>query len=151
MTDKTLSQLAILCSLASQTPYSQPQAKPVNSLQPQRVEGGHTTNPANKPRQRFQSEPRKLKHRFLAAVAAGELGRTDDQGITVTLQEFKTYFHDIKTQYVASFLPAATIEIGQHTATKTKYVFRLRKGVYRVHPDAIKAHVREYGISMKIV
>ncbi len=89
-----------------------------------------------------------LKTRFLAAVAAGELGRLDDQGAIVTLQQFKAYFKVIKTQYITSFLPAATIDVGQYTATHTKYVFRLRKGVYRVHPDALEAHIQRYGIQI---
>jgi len=78
-----------------------------------------------------------LKDRFLDAVKNGELGTTDDQGTMITLQEFREYFSDIKTQYSLSFLPAATIEPGQHTMTHTKFVFRIGKGVYRVHPDAL--------------
>jgi len=78
-----------------------------------------------------------LKDRFIEAVKNGELGTTDDQGTMITLQEFRDYFSDIKTQYSLSFLPAATIEPGQRTMSHTKFVFRVRKGVYRVHPDAI--------------
>lgn len=90
--------------------------------------------------------PLRLKTRFLSAVVSGELGRLDENGAIVTMREFKQYFADIKTQYSGSFLPSVTIEIGQHTATRTHYVFRVRKGVYRVHPDAIQAHIQEYGI-----
>jgi len=79
----------------------------------------------------------KLKDRFIEALKNGELGTTDDQGTMITLQEFREYFSDIKTQYSLSFLPAATIEPGQRTMSHTKFVFRVRKGVYRVHPDAI--------------
>jgi len=78
-----------------------------------------------------------LKDRFIEAVKNGELGTMDDQGTMITLQEFRDYFSDIKTQYILSFLPAATIEPGQRTMSHTKFVFRVRKGVYRVHPDAI--------------
>ena len=87
-----------------------------------------------------------LKHRFLAAVAAGHLGSIDDAGIVVTLKEFKDYFSDIQTQYISSFLPASTIEVGQSSATRTKFVFRVSKGVYRVHPHALEEFVREFGI-----
>jgi hypothetical protein len=54
-----------------------------------------------------------------------------------TLKEFKAVFADIDTDYINSFLPAATLEPGQFTMTRTKYLFRLRKGVYLVHPDLI--------------
>lgn len=79
-----------------------------------------------------------LKERFLNAVVSGQLGYHDDYGVVVELKDFRNYFSDIKTDYINSFLPAATIETGQHSVTHTKFVFRLRKGVYRVHPDAIK-------------
>jgi len=79
----------------------------------------------------------KLKQRFITAIKKGELGHFDERGTIVTLKEFRTYFSDIKTQYVMSFLPAATIEPGQSTMSHTKFVFRVRKGVYRVHPDVL--------------
>ena len=79
-----------------------------------------------------------LKKRFLDAVNCGELGTIDDYGVVVTVREFKLYFRDIKTDYIGSFLPAASIEEGQTTATHTKYLFHIRKGVYRVHPDALE-------------
>jgi len=82
-----------------------------------------------------------LKIRFLEAVSGGDLGEFDDSGVIVTLKEFKSYFKDVKSDYVNSFLPAAVIEAGQKTATHTKFLFRVRKGVYRVHPDAMDAHI----------
>jgi len=42
---------------------------------------------------------------------------------------------------VMSFLPAATIEPRQVSMSHTKFVFRIRKGVYRLHEDALLAHV----------
>ena len=87
-----------------------------------------------------------LKFRFLQAVVSGALGTVDDEGVTVTLKDFKLYFKDIKTQYSASFLPASTIEVGQCSMSRTKFVFRLRKGVYRVHPDAIEEFIKEHGV-----
>ena len=80
-----------------------------------------------------------LKIRFLEAVSSGDLGEFDDSGVVVTLKEFKSFFKDVKSDYVNSFLPAAVIEAGQKTATHTKFLFRVRKGVYRVHPDAMGA------------
>lgn len=86
------------------------------------------------------SKAASLKQRFLSAILNGELGSVEDNGVVVTLKEFKAYFSDIKTQYIDSFLPAATIETGQNSVSHTKFVFRLRKGVYRVHEDALEAH-----------
>lgn len=85
-----------------------------------------------------------LKIRFLEAVSKGELGEVDDFGVVVSLREFKACFSDVKSDYINSFLPAAVIETGQYTATHTKYLFRIRKGVYRVHPDALKQYQAAY-------
>jgi len=82
-----------------------------------------------------------LKIRFLEAVSSGDLGEFDDSGVIVTLKQFKSYFKDVKSDYVNSFLPAAVIEAGQHSPSHTKFLFRVRKGVYRVHPDAMDAHL----------
>jgi len=79
-----------------------------------------------------------LRQRFFNAIISGELGHVDNEGIVFTLQEFKLFFSDIKTDYINSFLPAATIESGRCSVTYTKFLFRIRKGVYRVHPDAIE-------------
>ena len=81
-----------------------------------------------------------LKIRFLEAVSSGELGEVDDSGVIVSLKQFRSYFKDVKSDYVNSFLPAAVIEAGQKSATHTKFLFRVRKGVYRVHDDAMEAH-----------
>jgi len=73
-------------------------------------------------------------------VSNGNLGQKDDFGAIVSLKEFKSYFKDVRSDYINSFLPAAVIEVGQRTATHTRFVFRVRKGVYRVHPDVIAGH-----------
>jgi len=84
-----------------------------------------------------------IKEMFLNAVITGELGRTDDYGVIIELREFKMFFKDeIKTDYINSFLPAATIEAGQSSASHTKYLFRIKKGLYRVHPDAIEEQIK---------
>lgn len=85
-----------------------------------------------------------LKIRFLDAVSKGNLGEVDDFGVVVSLREFKAYFSDVKSDYINSFLPAAVIETGQYTATHTKYLFRIRKGHYRVHPDALNQYQAAY-------
>ncbi len=86
-----------------------------------------------------------LKQRFLYAVSSGALGAVDDRGIIVTVKQFRAYFTDIQGLYTTSFLPAATIEIGQHSISHTKFVFRLSKGIYRVHEDAIEEFLSSYG------
>ncbi len=78
-----------------------------------------------------------LRERFISAVQKGELGHVEERGIIVTAKEFRFYFSDIKTQYVVSFLPSATIEPGRTLMSYTKYLFRVRKGVYLLHPDLI--------------
>jgi len=78
-----------------------------------------------------------LKERFLIAVHTGELGHIENGSITITLQEFKRCFSDVKTQYISSFLPAATIEPGRVRMSDTKYLFRTGFGVYRLHEDLL--------------
>ena len=83
-----------------------------------------------------------LKDRFLRAVVLGELGAVENGGMVVTLKAFKRYFRDIKTQYVSSFMPAATFEPGMFTPSPTKFLFRVGKGVYLIHSDVLVAYMR---------
>ena len=78
-----------------------------------------------------------LKQRFLEAVVSGELGSIDDRGVVVTLKQFKAHFSDVKSDYINSFLPASTIEPGRMTVSRTRFLFRLRNGVYLVHGDVM--------------
>ena len=78
-----------------------------------------------------------LKDRFLIAVVNGKIGRVENAGVIVSLKEFKAHFADIKSDYINSFLPAATIEPGQRSVSHTKYLFRVKKGVYLVHPEVL--------------
>jgi len=80
-----------------------------------------------------------LKIRFLEAVRKGKLGRPNELGVVVTRKEFRAFFSDITSDYVNSFLPAATLEPGRSQMTGTKFVFRLQLGVYLVHPDVLKS------------
>lgn len=84
---------------------------------------------------------RLLKDRFLETIIKGELGSIENSGTVVTLKEFKAYFCDIKTDYINSFLPAATLEPGQSSVSHTRYLFRVRKGAYLVHPDVLLAYL----------
>ena len=88
-----------------------------------------------------------LKDRFLRAVVLGELGELEEVepgffGLVITLKAFKLCFSDITSQYVSSFMPAATFEPGQFRPTKTRFLFRLRKGAYLVHSDVLVAYMR---------
>jgi len=80
---------------------------------------------------------RTLKQQFITAINAGELGILNDYGVLVTQKAFSMYFSDVKTQYIYSFLSAATIDKSRSDTTRTKYLFRVKKGVYRVHPDIL--------------
>jgi len=83
-----------------------------------------------------------LKQRFIQAIVSGELGkRTEQGGATVSLREFRQYFNDVDYNYAGSFLPGAVIECGQLSASHTRFVFRVGRGVYLVHPDAIEEYL----------
>ncbi|HED35698.1 MAG TPA: hypothetical protein ENJ08_16005 [Gammaproteobacteria bacterium] len=82
-----------------------------------------------------------LRQRFLAAVRSGELGRQCEQGVELTITEFKAFFPGVNRNYLGSFLSAATLEKGRLQITHTQYLMRLRKGVYRVHPDVFEMQV----------
>jgi len=86
----------------------------------------------------YENAKRTLKTRFLDAVRKGKLGSTSELGVVVTLKEFRAFFEDITSNYVNSFLPAATIEPGRMQMTSTKFVFRARAGVYVVHSDVFE-------------
>ncbi|HED36088.1 MAG TPA: hypothetical protein ENJ08_17985 [Gammaproteobacteria bacterium] len=79
-----------------------------------------------------------LRQRFLAAVRSGELGRPEAHGVELTITEFKAFFPEDNRNYLGSFLSGAALEKGRLQMTHTQYVIRLRKGVYRVHPDVFR-------------
>ncbi|VAW70445.1 hypothetical protein MNBD_GAMMA10-1151 [hydrothermal vent metagenome] len=79
-----------------------------------------------------------LRDRFLAAVRSGQLGTRSGPGVVVTIGEFKRFFQDVNRNYVTSFLPMAAIETGRLQMTYTKYIFRLQRGIYFVHPGVFK-------------
>jgi hypothetical protein len=90
-----------------------------------------------------------VKQRFFDAIIKGELGSVESQGVVVTLKEFKAHFKDINRSYLGSFLPSRVIETGQYSVTDTQFLFRIQKGVYLVHPDAIEAHRSAYKLKIK--
>lgn len=89
-----------------------------------------------------------LKNDFLQAVIDGELGQKTDFGIEVSLHDFRVYFKHIGSGYLTSFLPASVIENGQKSITRTRFLFRIKKGVYRLHPQVIDEFYQEKGISL---
>ena len=80
------------------------------------------------------------------AVVKGEIGRIENSGVVVSLKEFKAHFTDIKSDYINSFLPAATIEPGQRSVSHTKYLFRVKKGVYLVPPEVLETYELDISI-----
>ena len=92
----------------------------------------------------MQRNDNSLRSRFISVIASGELGRVDESGTIFTLKEFKHCFSEIKTDYINSFLPASTIESGRMEMSHTKFLFRIRKGVYRVHPELLQEIEKEY-------
>ena len=83
-----------------------------------------------------------LKQRFMEAIVTGKLGKNNRQGgVIVSLREFRSYFSDVDFNYAGSFLPGAVIEQGQFSASHTRFVFRVGRGVYLVHPDAISEYL----------
>lgn len=87
-----------------------------------------------------------LKQRFLQAIVAGKLGKINENGgAVVSLREFRSYFNDVDFNYAGSFLPGAVIEEGQFSTSHTRFVFRIGRGVYLVHPDAIREHMETGG------
>ena len=55
-------------------------------------------------------------------------------------------FSDINEGYAETFLPAAVIEAGQYSASHSRYLFRVRNGVYRVHPEVLNSGNKDYGV-----
>ena len=80
---------------------------------------------------------KRIRRRFEEEIEKYYLGRPH-QSVSQIYEEFKEYFSDVKTDYINSFLPASTIEPGRSTVSHTRFLFRLRNGVYLVHADAIQ-------------
>jgi len=85
-----------------------------------------------------------VKELFLNAVITCQIGTKKNGEIIIKTSEFKNYFKTtILNDYVGTFLPAATIEKGRLAATHSRYLFRVKRGVYRVHFDAIKEQIKK--------
>jgi len=91
-----------------------------------------------------------IKDKFLDAVINNDIGKDDGFGVVVTLKEFRKHFKDeITSDYINSFLPAAVMDGNQENPSHTKYLKRAKKGIYRVHPDAIENHKHNKNINQE--
>ena len=78
-----------------------------------------------------------LKQLFLEALSNGDMGSIDDQGFVITLEEFERKFPHVAKQNSQGFLPASTLKSGDKSISPDKFLYVLRKDVYRLHPDAL--------------
>jgi len=83
----------------------------------------------------------KMNVEFLNAVVAGDLGEQSNGGVIVSTQEFKAFFKNVRKEYASSFLSSITSHSCCSDYCKEKYVFRVQRGVYLVHPGAINDHI----------
>jgi len=86
---------------------------------------------------------KKLKHQFLDAVISGGIGTVTERGMIVTTKEFVRYFEDngrSKIDYLRSYLPSVSIEAGRHDMKHNKYLFKIGRGIFKIHEDAIDRH-----------
>jgi len=78
-----------------------------------------------------------LKQLFLEALSNGDMGAIDDLGVVVTLEEFERKFPDTRNMNSAGFLPSSTLDTRDQPVCQDKFLYVVRKDVYRVHPDAL--------------
>lgn len=83
-----------------------------------------------------------LRERFLDALIDRQIGR---DGV-VTRREFMHHFSDENPLTTGCFLSNSEMTTGAvHSPTYTHFTIRVRKGVYRVHEQAIAERKRERG------
>lgn len=81
-----------------------------------------------------------LRERFLDALIDGRLGR---DGI-VARHEFMHHFSDENPLTTGCFLSNSEMTSGAvHSPNYKHFTIRIRKGVYKVHEEAIAGRVRE--------
>lgn len=78
-----------------------------------------------------------IRQQFIEAINNGDLGSIDDSGVIVTLSELEQRFSSMEAASMQEFLPSIIIPDGQTRVTKQQFLFQLKDGVYRVHPDAL--------------
>lgn len=81
-----------------------------------------------------------LRERFLDALIDGQIGNDS----VVTRREFMSYFSDENPLTTGCFLSNSEMASGAvHSPNYTHFTIRLRKGVYRVHNEALIERLRE--------
>jgi hypothetical protein len=91
----------------------------------------------------FITMNKKLKQHFLDAVISGGIGKRTENGLVITTKEFVQYFEDklsSKNNYLRSYLPSVSIEAGRHEMNHNKFLFKIGRGIYKIHEDAINSH-----------
>lgn len=94
---------------------------------------------------------KKLKHQFLDAVISGGIGTQTERGLIVTTKEFVLYFEDktkSKIDYLRSYLPSVSIEAGRQEMKHNRYLFRIGRGIFKIHEDAIDRHHVKFNCGM---
>jgi len=85
---------------------------------------------------------KKLKHQFLEAVINEKIGTKTDFGLVITTKEFVNFMKKSRSSidYLESYLSSVTIEPGRKAMMHNKYLFRVKQGVFRIHPEAVLKH-----------
>jgi len=84
-----------------------------------------------------------LRKRLMQALENGDIGHSTPLGIEFSSAEYILFFDDLNPLYRRAFLPASTIESGRTQATNVKFLYRIRRGHYRLHHDAINIFKNE--------
>ncbi len=86
---------------------------------------------------------KQLKDKFLDAIIEGGLGVLTKDGIIISSKEFTHYFitRGHKKEYLRCYLSSVVIEPGRHAMLHNKFLFRIKQGVFRLHPDAISRYL----------
>ena len=88
----------------------------------------------------FITMKEKLKHYLLDAVISGEIGEHTEKELIVTTKEFVDYIagkHQGGNDYCRSYLPSVSIEAGRRERKHNKFLFKVGRGIYKIHENAI--------------
>jgi len=100
----------------------------------------------------FITMKRNLKHYLLDAVISGDIGERTERGMILTTKEFVQFFedkHQSKNDYFRSYLPSVSIEAGRRDMKHNKFLFKIGRGIYKIHEDAIHSHNAKYAHAIK--
>ena len=77
------------------------------------------------------------------AVLDGMLDGFFGKGLIVTRREMGTNFPEFAKNYTGCFLSNSEMITGTHSPTYKHFTQRITEGVYRVHPEALAARLKE--------